>query len=124
MKIIRYPAQQEWTKLASRPVLDYHSLLKPVRKILEKVKEKGDKAMLKFTKQFDGVKIKTLSVSPEEIQEAGNQLSDELKSAIAIAAANIEKFHAVQINPVEKITMMPGIDCWLILTRVVDISFR
>lgn len=112
MKIIRYPAQQEWTKLASRPVQDYHSLLKPVRKILEKVKEKGDKAMLKFTKQFDGVKIKTLSVSPEEIQEAGNQLSDELKSAIAIAAANIEKFHAVQINPVEKITTMPGIDCW------------
>ena len=112
MKIIRYPAQQEWTKLASRPVQDYHSLLKPVRKILEKVKEKGDKAMLKFTKQFDGVKIKTLSVSPEEIQEAGNHLSDELKSAIAIAAANIEKFHAAQINPVEKITTMPGIDCW------------
>jgi histidinol dehydrogenase len=112
MKIIRYPAQQEWTKLASRPVQDYHSLQKPVRKILEKVKEKGDKALLKFTKQFDGVKIKTLSVSPEEIQEAGNQLSDELKSAIAIAAANIEKFHVAQINLVEKISTMPGIECW------------
>lgn len=112
MKIIKYPDPQEWTTLVSRPVQDYYSLLKPVQKMLDKVKEKGDKAVLKFTKEFDGVNIKSLAVSPEEIKEAGNQLTDELKSAIAIAAANIEKFHAAQINPVEKISTMPGIECW------------
>jgi len=112
MKIIKYPDPQQWTKLASRPVQDYQNLVKPVQQILDKVKDKGDKAVLKFTKEFDGVNIKSLAVSPEEIQKAGNRLSDELKSAIAIAAANIEKFHAAQINPVEKISTMPGIDCW------------
>ena len=112
MKIIKYPSQQEWSKLASRPVKEYHSLLKPVQQMLEKVKEKGDKAVLKYTRQFDGVKIKTLSVSPEEIKEAGSQLSNELKSAITTAASNIEKFHAAQITPVQKISTMPGINCW------------
>ncbi len=112
MKIIKYPDQQEWTKLAGRPVQDHYSLLKPVQKILDKVKAKGDKAVMKYTYQFDGVAINTLSVGPAEIKEASNQLSNELKSAIAVAAANIEKFHAAQIHPVEKISTMPGIDCW------------
>lgn len=112
MKIIKYPDKKEWTKLAKRPVQEDLSLLKPVQKILEKVKEKGDKAVLKFTRQFDGVKIKTFSVNPAEIKEAGSQLSNELKSAIAIAAANIEKFHSAQISPVQKLTTMPGITCW------------
>ncbi len=112
MKIIKYPDPQQWTKLASRPVQDYQNLVKPVQQILDKVKDKGDKALLKFTKEFDGVKIKTVTVSPEEIKEAGKQLSDELKSAIAIAASNIEKFHATQLHPVEKISTMPGIECW------------
>ncbi|HRG83826.1 MAG TPA: histidinol dehydrogenase, partial [Chitinophagaceae bacterium] len=74
MKIIKYPDPQQWTKLASRPVQDYQNLVKPVQQILDKVKDKGDKAVLKFTKEFDGVNIKSLAVSPEEIQKAGNRL--------------------------------------------------
>jgi histidinol dehydrogenase len=49
---------------------------------LEKVKSKGDKAVRKYTKDFDGVKLKKLTVSEKEIKAAENLLSRELKDAI------------------------------------------
>lgn len=108
----KYPNRDEWTELAKRPVADFSSLEKPVRKILQKVKEKGDKAVRKFTKEFDGVKLKSLEVSAEEINNAATLLSDELKAAIQQAKANIETFHAVQREEIKKIETMPGVVCW------------
>lgn len=112
MKIIRYPDPEEWTQLVKRPVKENSTLLRPVRKMLKKVKEEGDKAVRKYTRQLDGVKIKNPAVSPDELQEAASLISHELKAAIAIAAANIEKFHSAQLTTVQKITTMPGISCW------------
>ena len=60
MKIIRYPKREEWPELIQRPVMDQLSLEKKVRKLLQKVKNGGDKALKKFTKEFDGVRIKKL----------------------------------------------------------------
>jgi len=45
MKIISYPKKDEWPELLKRPVMDQLSLEKKVRKVLQKVKDKGDKAL-------------------------------------------------------------------------------
>lgn len=112
MKIYKYPDRQEWKEILRRPVMDNASLEKTVGKILKKVKEKGDKAVKKYTQEFDGVKLKKLLVTEKEIKAAAGLLSEELKQAIQQAAANIRTFHEKQVVPVEIIETMPGVKCW------------
>ena len=112
MKVYRYPDKEVWKKIIKRPVADNAALEKTVRKILEKVKEKGDKAVIKYTKEFDGVKLKNLLVSEREIYAAEKLLSEELKQAIQQAKINIELFHTSQKEEVKKIKTMPGVSCW------------
>ena len=92
IKLIKQQSKEDWQEIVKRPVFENSSLEKTVKKILDKVKEKGDKAVRKYTKDFDGVKLKTLAVSEKEIKAAENSLSQELKDAIQQAKSNIEKF--------------------------------
>ena len=110
--MIKYPDRKDWQEIVKRPVIENASLEKTVRKILEKVKAKGDKAVRKYTKEFDGVKLKKLAVSGKEIKAAENSLSQELKDAIQQARSNIEKFHRSQLEEIKVIETMPGINCW------------
>lgn len=112
IKIIKYPNKRDWQEITRRPVLENISLEKTVKKILEKIKTKGDKAVKKYTKEFDGVKLKKLIVSEKEIKAAEKLLPEELKSAIQQARSNIEKFHLSQIEEVKTVETMPGINCW------------
>ncbi len=112
INVIKYPDRNEWQEMVSRPVIENVSLEKTVRKILEKVKAKGDKAVRKYTKEFDGVKLKKLAVSNNEIDAADDLLSADLKKAIQQARLNIEKFHRSQLEEIEVIETMPGINCW------------
>ncbi len=112
MKIYKYPGKDKWEDIAQRPLINALFLEKSVKKILDKVKEKGDKAVRKYTKEFDGVKLKRLQVSEKEINRAGSLLSYELKDAIGQAKQNIESFHATQKDEVNKIETMPGVVCW------------
>src|SRR4030095_10123463 len=112
MKIISYPKRDEWAELLKRPVMDQLSLEKKVRKVLQKKKEGGDKALKKFTKDFDGARIRKLMVSEKEIINATQQVPAELKSAIKLAANNIASFHSSQLGEEQMIETMPGVKCW------------
>jgi len=63
INLIKYPDRKDWQDIIKRPMLETASLEKAVRKILEKVKEKGDKAVKKYTNEFDRGKLKKLAVS-------------------------------------------------------------
>ncbi len=112
IKTIKYPSKEDWQEIIKRPVAETASLEKTVKKILEKVKSKGDKAVRKYTKEFDGVKLKNFLVSKKEIDAAEKLLSQELKDAIQQAKLNIEIFHQAQVEEVKIIETMPGIKCW------------
>ena len=112
MQVIEYPKREEWAQLIQRPALEQLSLEKKVRKLLLKVKESGDKAVKKFTKEFDGIKIKNLLVSEKEIKQAIAQVPSALKEAISVAKNNITAFHALQLPPEQSIETMPGVKCW------------
>lgn len=112
MKLYRYPERSEWKALAKRPAGDYSFLKKPVRKILKEVKEKGDKAVLKYTRLYDGIKLKSLLVNEKETRRASSLVSEELKAAIQQAKTNIETFHALQKEDINRVETMPGIQCW------------
>ena len=112
INVIKYPDRKDWQQLMKRPVIENASLEKTVRKILEKVKEKGDKAVRKYTKQFDGVKLKKLAVTEKEIKTAENGMSEELKDAIQQAKSNIETFHRSQLEESKVVQIREGINCW------------
>ena len=112
MRQYNYPSPDQWEELIKRPVTDNSALEKPVRRILRKVKEDGDRAVRKFTNEFDGVKLKKLQVTEKEIKTAAALLPDELKAAIRLAKENIERFHQSQREAITVTETMPGIRCW------------
>jgi len=112
MQVIEYPKREEWPQLVQRPVLEQLSLEKKVRKLLSKVKEGGDKAVKKFTREFDGVKIKNLLVSEKEIKKAAGEVAEELKEAIITAKNNITAFHTLQLQQEQSVETIPGVKCW------------
>ena len=82
-----------------------------VAEIIFQVRERGDEALREYASRFDGVKLSDLRVSEAEIAEAEQRVDEALKQAIAVAAGNIERFHAAQaMQPVE-VNTMPGVEC-------------
>jgi len=112
MQIYNYPDNSEWNQIVQRPFMDTTLLEKSIRRILQKVKDNGDTALRKYSKEFDGVNIKKFLVSEKELRFAETLLSDDLKKAIQQAKQNIELFHVAQKEEIKKIETMPGVLCW------------
>ena len=112
MKTIRYPKKESWKEILARPVFETKSLEKHVQNILNFIKEDSDEAVRHFTKTLDKVEIENFLVSGDEFAEAEKNVSDELKNAIQIAKANIEKFHRAQSETTEIIETTTGVFCW------------
>lgn len=106
------PEKNTWTDILKRPLFDVSDLYGKVQTILNGIRQNGDKALREYTEKFDGIQLNSFVVSASEIIEAENQVNSELKEAIALAAKNIETFHASQKPSLNKIETMPGVSCW------------
>ena len=84
--------------LENRSGMDLFTHDETVRKILKDVKERGDEAVLEYTKRFDryDLSVEKLRVSPEEIRLAYDDVSKEELEALKEAAERIRRFHERQ----------------------------
>jgi histidinol dehydrogenase len=112
MIISKHPDNQQLAQLLQRPVIDQQDLTDTVSEVLRSIKNRGDAALREYTARFDGVQLNRFEVTAEEMAAAENLLPNDLKSAIRLAAKNIETFHAAQREPVRQIETMPGVVCW------------
>ncbi len=112
MQQYKNPDISEWATILKRPTFDFSEIVGRVQPILEAVKARGDAAIFEFTEQFDQVKLDDLRVSEAEMLAAQEQVSEELKQAISVAAQNIRTFHAAQKQPVLEVETMKGVRCW------------
>ena len=112
MKLVTFPPRTIWDSLLRRPTMNFSELEPLVQKIIDKVREKGDEALLEYARSLDKTEINNLIVTDAEIDEANKQVDNELKSAINLARNNIEAFHAKQLPSIETIETMPGVECW------------
>jgi histidinol dehydrogenase len=65
-----------------------------VREIIENVRKEGDKALLAYTRRFDGARLKSLEVTTRERAAARLEGIDPyLLNALAFAADRISRFH-------------------------------
>lgn len=112
MKLYKNPSKPEWADLCKRPIADNANIVPAVAKIVNNVKTGGDKTILDYTEQLDGVRLSELKVTVEEISEAKKLVSQELKDAINLAKGNISKFHKAQQLKKQKVETTPGVTCW------------
>ncbi len=112
MILINYPDKSKWSELLKRPVMNTESLNEVVKSILDQVRYNGDEAVLSFEETFDHVRLRSLVVTEEEIQEAESLISDELKNAIVLAKNNIARFHEAQRFEGVLVETQPGVTCW------------
>jgi len=83
----------------SLPMADDEAIDAAVNKILTAVKDKGDEAVLGFTKQFDRLEVASISeleISRKDLEQAYQSLSAEQKSALDIAAQRVRAYHDKQ----------------------------
>ena len=123
MEVIKFPPRDQWASIQTRPVFDYTVLFDRVQKILDDVRQHGDKALINYTKQFDNVNLDALEVTKEEITEAAPLLSVELKQAIEMSRRNIWKFHSEQQHDYDEIQTSPGVYCWQKAVPIEKVGF-
>jgi len=112
VKTLNNPAERKWPQLAERSAIKQARLMELVDKVFYDIRKKGDKAVLKYARQFDRFSADDFTVDHETIEAASQQVSERLKQAIALAKSNIEKFHFSQKEEIVKVETSPGVVCW------------
>ncbi len=69
-----------------------------VTEIINDVRANGDEALIRLTEKFDRVRLASVSVGEDEINEAYGRVEPEFLRILRRAADNIKKFHEKQIN--------------------------
>lgn len=98
--------------MLERPHRDASELRETVQTVLDQIRQYGDSAVKAFEEKFDKVRLDSLAVSEAEMAEAEGLVADDLKEALKLAHANIEKFHVAQKFEGEKVETAPGVVCW------------
>ncbi|MDP0505920.1 MAG: histidinol dehydrogenase [Fusobacterium sp. JB019] len=84
--------------LLDRNQFEYEDINKIVSEILNDVKIRKDEALKEYTLKFDNIKINNFLVSKEEIENALNNIDEDLKISLIKAKENIEIYHKKQIK--------------------------
>jgi histidinol dehydrogenase len=85
-------------RLAFEPSLDA-SVVDSVRAVLADVRRQGDEAVIRYTRQWDGLNATSfdqLEVTPQAAQDAFNGLDATRRNALEMAARRIRRFHEAQ----------------------------
>jgi histidinol dehydrogenase len=112
MKLIKHPQREKWSKYLKRPESDQDNLEGVIGNILNEVRQNGDAALRYYTEKFDGFNLDDIQVTDSEINRAVENVDHDLKEAIEVAAANIEKFHKAQLIKYDKVETTEGVFCW------------
>lgn len=101
---------EEKSAVLRRCEQDMGSLQEAIAPVLEAVRDEGDRAVARFTKEFDGVDLKSsqFKVKKKEFDEAEKKLPKKIVRAIEKAVGNVRAYHGKQmpeplwLTPVEE----------------------
>lgn len=71
-----------------------------VRGIVTEVRDKGDEALLRLTRQLDGVELNTVELSREELVKLANLVDPGLRGAIDAAMKSVEVLNS-KVKPID-----------------------
>lgn len=81
-----------------RPKVTRELPVDAVRKIIARVKNEGDKALLAYTAEFDRVKLSSVEVPYSELEAAYKRIPSELRDALTVAADAIRGYHQLEVE--------------------------
>ncbi len=92
--------QKTIEEVIPRNITQIKEIESDVRKIIDDVKNNGDTAIIKYTKEFDKIQLekKDIKVNKAEIQDSYESIDDKLLSALKFAKENLIKFHKAQLK--------------------------
>lgn len=75
-----------------------------VAKIIERVRREGDRALIGYAREFDGVTLTpaAIRVPRAQIEASRRQVDPAIRAAITGAAKNIERFHREELKHIKK----------------------
>ncbi len=111
MRILRgRQAEARVRVLEKRGATDLARMEKQVSRIVADVRKNGDKALRKYVAKWDDVQPRQqLRVSQAELVQAWNSVSEEFKSALKIASANIRQYCQWQMPQAWRNPLGPGV---------------
>ncbi|MCK0157877.1 histidinol dehydrogenase [Cellulophaga sp. F20128] len=112
MNKIYNPKKENWKAILERPTQTVADIEDTVVSVFNEVKQNGDRAIKKYTSKFDKVSLDSSIVSLEELSQAEELVSAELKEAIQLAKKNIETFHKAQRTERVSVQTANGVNCW------------
>ncbi|HOO56373.1 MAG TPA: histidinol dehydrogenase [bacterium] len=115
----------EKKRLLRRTEVDIEAYESKIKPVVEDVRDNGDSAIAKYTKQFDGIDLKPskFKVTAKEFDEAEKKLPKKIKAAIEKSVANVRCYHerqmpqALWITPVE-----PGVFAGEKITPIASVA--
>lgn len=113
MKTLINSTNRELAEALARPTASDRGCREVVAEIITQVRTFGDDALINFNKSYDGDESGKLEVSQNEMEAAADATSTTIKEAVALAMANITKFHREQIPANVEVETTPGISCSL-----------
>ena len=77
--------------------------------VIDNIRKNGDAALADYTEKFDKVKLDSIVVTREELDEATASLDEDFLNILRDAAANIEHYHTCQIKQGYAVTDKEGV---------------
>jgi histidinol dehydrogenase len=99
-KTLRRPSQTSAAEMNQR-----------VAEIITEVRERGDAALLDYTKRFDGASLDALAVGDAEFAAAESSLNETQLRALRRAIENVTRFHEAQLSDPIRVETSPGVVC-------------
>ncbi|AGH81414.1 histidinol dehydrogenase [Psychromonas sp. CNPT3] len=104
--------EQAQQKIMRRPALnDNAQLCNEVSAIIETVQKAGDSALVNYSARFDNYALKNIKITKQEINQAPQRLSTNIKEAIQSAHQQVLKFHQAQQTQTIRVQTLPGVIC-------------
>lgn len=98
-------------KVLTRPAQQTSDIMKLVLPIINNVIENGDKALIEYAAKFEKVELKS-PVIEAPFPESLMKLPKDVKDALDLSIANVEKFHAAQLDKSTlRVETQPGVIC-------------
>jgi histidinol dehydrogenase len=88
---------EEWAAICNRRSEEAENVEKEARKIIERVREGGDRELRACVKKLDGARLRKLEVTREEWDEGCESVDPADRAAIGKAAMRIRDFHRKRI---------------------------
>jgi histidinol dehydrogenase len=117
MKLVKTFGRSRATAMALIETLEHRGTVNTsrvetvVRRILTEVRKSGDRALLKYAAEFDGLtKGQALLVSREEMKAAWEDTAPELQAAMMVARGNILAFAEAQLPQEWTISPVDGVN--------------